>query len=703
MHRRSVHILLMIAALVPTLGTGLGPLAAAMPISAAPPATQIATPGSAGPSSVGVDVVAVDRDGRMVESLGAEDFRVTVDGRPARILSVRRLLRGPGASEAAALQGRRDRMLAFAAEPVRNVLVVIDQTLVQRGGEAVIVQAAGVLLDRLGLDDRVAVARVPVAAGRTMAFTTDRPSAHEALRAVSGQQTASPAADEAAVPQIADKVTEIDRAREKGLDPEKAAESVLPARDAGAFSAVSFEDLERVQTSLGGLQSYLRALQPIPGRKTVIVFTGGLPPSARNMGVRSDDLARTAAAARAVIYAIGVPRAHADSRTAPDFSVIESLVARTGGAFRMLDTDPNRTVERIVPDLSACYALTVESDSAESSGKARALRVETTRKGVTLHVASWLVRRDDPEDPVVWAPTQAASAASETAPVRPADVTRASRPEPPGGPNRSRDPDLDLALSRLADYVDAYQRAFSAVVVEETYQQSTDSLSTKLRSDLLLVRLANGQTWTSFRDVFEADGVPVRDREERLRRLFLERPSSEAVAQAQAIKDESARYNIGPIERNVNVPFFPLSVLAAENRWRFEFKLAKKGESGGQQAWRIEYEERVHPTLIRNPRTRGDAPVKGWFVADPISGAVLETQMDVDDPDVKGRFAVKYRRDPSLGLWVPSEMKEDYTFTTRAVVGQRVIMSAGRMQARATYSNLRRFQVTTEEKIRIPK
>jgi len=41
-------------------------------------------------------------------------------------------------------------------------------------------------------------------------------------------------------------------------------------------------------------------------------------------------------------------------------------------------------------------------------------------------------------------------------------------------------------------------------------------------------------------------------------------------------------------------------------------------------------------------------------------------------------------------------MKEDYTFV---VSGARSMPLAGRMQARATYTNFRRFQVTTEMKV----
>jgi hypothetical protein len=193
---------------------------------------------------------------------------------------------------------------------------------------------------------------------------------------------------------------------------------------------------------------------------------------------------------------------------------------------------------------------------------------------------------------------------------------------------------------------------------------------------------------------FEVDGKPVRDREDRLKRLFLENPATEAMVQVQKIRDESARYNIGPVERNLNIPLFPLTFLLPENRLRFHFTLGRKGDSDGLPTWRVEYEERIRPTIITNPQTKQDVPAKGWFLVDPVTGAVVETGFDAQDTEGIGHFVVRYRRDAALGLWVPADMKESYNTRARWTLI---------MDAQATYSNFRRFQVKTEEKITIPK
>jgi hypothetical protein len=246
----------------------------------------------------------------------------------------------------------------------------------------------------------------------------------------------------------------------------------------------------------------------------------------------------------------------------------------------------------------------------------------------------------------------------------------------------------------MTAYVQGYQRAFSGLVAEEEYSQQISGREARTRSDFLLVKLETADYWVSFRDVFEVDGKPVRDREDRLKRLFLDNPAEEAMRQVQKIRDESARLNIGPVQRNFNVPLFPLTFLLPENRPRFHFTVADKPSEKGVEAWKIEFEERVRPTMIKNPRTGADVPSRGYFLVDPITGTILETSLDAREESITARFAVRYRSDAALGLWVPADMTELYV--TRPA--QSLVMGG-----KAKYTNFRRFQVKTEEKVTIPK
>ena len=134
-------------------------------------------------------------------------------------------------------------------------------------------------------------------------------------------------------------------------------------------------------------------------------------------------------------------------------------------------------------------------------------------------------------------------------------------------------PALEAVLIRAGVYVLQLQQQLAGIVAEEDYVQDVKVASgfpsttrsglpavkhRELKSDLLLVRPVNADRWVQFRDVFEVDGRPVRDRSERLMKLFVS-PSSATADQAEQIAVESSRYNIGNLQRTVNLPVLALA------------------------------------------------------------------------------------------------------------------------------------------------
>jgi hypothetical protein len=238
------------------------------------------------------------------------------------------------------------------------------------------------------------------------------------------------------------------------------------------------------------------------------------------------------------------------------------------------------------------------------------------------------------------------------------------------------------------------------VVAEERYEQmlrrvigaNTTSvqrgggpMETVLVSDFLLVQVP-GEGWLPFRDVFERDGKQVRDRQERLAALFLKGSSRTAIDQARAIMDEGARYNIGNVARNINVPTLPLPFLTAQHRQRFSFKAGKRDENDPGAV--IEFKETGRPTFIRTTGSR-DLPVSGKFWIDERDGTVLRTELHAADTGVEAHIVVTYEPDAATGLRVPVRMEERYR------------RSRDPMEVRgvATYSRFRRFQVNTSEEL----
>jgi hypothetical protein len=289
-----------------------------------------------------------------------------------------------------------------------------------------------------------------------------------------------------------------------------------------------------------------------------------------------------------------------------------------------------------------------------------------------------------------------------------------------------QEPSLAEVMARAAAYVASFNQDLSSIVAEERYVQTWRRPKTKERgpgeevtrrellSDLILVKPTDVTDWVQYRDVFEVDGVPVRDRVERLTAIFMNSGVSIAVDpkkraahvedQIARIQRESARHNIGDIERNLNTPVFALQFLTAENQTRFKFKRTNVRQSsaastpGGTVAfrvaveiWVVEYEEIERPTIVHTADGR-DVPARGRFWIEPTSGRVQMSELIVKDQDRQGNLDVSYQSEPLLGLLVPVEMRERYV--------QRKKKSL--IEGAASYGRFRQFQVQVDEKIEIP-
>src|SRR5439155_10368265 len=106
-----------------------------------------------------------------------------------------------------------------------------------------------------------------------------------------------------------------------------------------------------------------------------------------------------------------------------------------------------------------------------------------------------------------------------------------------------------------------------------------------------------------FRDVIEVDGVPVRDREARLAKLFLTGPSN-LLEQAEKISTEGARYNLGNMRSTLGNPVLALGVLQHSYQPRFRFSLAREDRSLGPAVSVVEYKEVRAPAMIRGEAGR---------------------------------------------------------------------------------------------------
>jgi hypothetical protein len=284
----------------------------------------------------------------------------------------------------------------------------------------------------------------------------------------------------------------------------------------------------------------------------------------------------------------------------------------------------------------------------------------------------------------------------------------------------AQEPRLADVLARAEQYVTQYERRFSVLVAEEHYVQEIrrpDTLPVgggnltranpgggfmpgggggvtqrrTLRSDYLLVQLDMGAGWMPFRDVFDVDGKHVRDREDRLVELFVAPHTDAAFDQADRIMADSTRYNIGAVTRTINIPTLALLFLHPDIRPRFQFSHQGVEAVAGRDAWVLDYRETRRPTLIRTTNGR-DLALTGRVWIDPATGVVLKTHLTAADPVVRATVTVTFREDADLDLWVPAQMDEHY----------KAARDMNDIHGLATYTNYRKFQVSTDEAVRKP-
>jgi hypothetical protein len=254
----------------------------------------------------------------------------------------------------------------------------------------------------------------------------------------------------------------------------------------------------------------------------------------------------------------------------------------------------------------------------------------------------------------------------------------------------SAQPSTRDVVRRMAAYVDAYGDKASAVVATERYSQrevndAAGSNERDLVSDFAIVRTEE-RRWVGFRDVLEADGKRIEDRENRLMDLL----TSGGFDEARRLTQESARFNVGPVVRDFNVPTAALFFFTSENLDRFKFKT--KG-TGGAGVWAIDFQETHTPTLVRTPE--GDSiRATGTVWVNEADGAIVRTLLDLhvinrklpDAVALTVNVDVKYQRVAALDMWLPAVMTETYDSKERSVTD--------RVATRADYSNYRTFQTS---------
>lgn len=666
----------------------------AVPLAAQSPVFRAST------ESVEVDVRITDRGGRPVTGLTANDFELREDGRVQAITSVNFIGLGQPVDAADTTVSGPARLPA--ALDGRVYVLVLDDLHVNAQSSARVVSLASEFLQRVTPADRVTVRFTGGGAGPAVGWSNGSALLLPLVRRFIGRKL--PAA-----------------ALEENERRSRARELSTPTDTSDPYSR---ERAMNARAAMSTLRDAAASLAEVRGRrKAILFFSEGIDYDVTDAIGRID----RGNEADTILAAMQQAMAAANQTNASFYTIdprgstlnadisagdvdreasatlrrelqmshdsLREVAETTGGLAAVNMNNLRAFFDRVVADNDAYYMLSYSPPPGRTAGF-RKIEVRMKKRGLQVRARPGYLST---------APPVVKAAVPLPAPITAAAVTAKPVEPPPADP--VPDADLETVLARTARYVEAYQQSLAGIVVEERYQQNVVNMSgpnrlrgamattpqRDLRSDLLLVRPAGEEAWVQFRDVFEVDGRTLRDRDERLYNLFVA-PTPASRRQAEILQAESARYNIGPLTRTINVPVLALSIADTVHQPSFRFKRTKADlrdlvEPSTADVWVIEYRETGKGTMIRGAANR-DLPSRGRLWVEGATGRVLRTELISEDVQVKAAITVNYQSQPGLDFLAPVEMREDYALPQSSI----------RIEGRATYTRFRRFTVTTSEK-----
>ena len=357
---------------------------------------------------VGTDVVLVEaqvsaRDGAPMEGIKSEQFEVFIDGRKRPVISAE-LTRTSSSAPAAAPSLAT--MLAPTPPTGRVIVVAIDQTSFPSTANASAREAALRLVKRVDADDYLGLVAFPSSVA--VAPTRDRAAVRAAIDKVNGHRVeALPSrfnlsASEAIALKSRDPVTT--REINIRLCQQEMAKNPTCRDEVLADAMHIATTLEQQATlSITGLHSVIDALETVPGRKTLIVVSAGLPMSMRpgsqvNFSSETDSIGRRTAAANVNLYVLymnvhfmryfSAAYGRQNRTIFEDISVfgtgLERFADTGGGSFFQVEVGSETVVDRVLKETSAYYLLAVRTEPDMHDGKPHFIRVTVNQRGAAL-------------------------------------------------------------------------------------------------------------------------------------------------------------------------------------------------------------------------------------------------------------------------------------------------------------------------------
>ncbi len=390
------------------------PLAAQEPPVAPAKPEEKAAPAETPVFTVGVDVVAVDVNvvddrGNPYRGLGPEDFKVTVDGRPRRLVTVEYVDLSPDA--------RQDRLRTPPPKELeystnegfvsgRLVVVVIDRNNIRMGQGRQALASLGKLLDALDPNDRVAVIGIP-GPSPNVDFTTDHAKVLKAAMSMPGHARffsarLGLAEAQAVLERDSFRRTEVLDRECQGLTGPDLLICIrgveMEAQD------LMTEYRQQSSASLHALRGLLDGLKKVEGPKTMVLVAEGLGTDDPRRENASDirDIAVAASASGTSIYILQLQPSTVDvtqqrivMSESEDRNVhrsgLDTLAGMSRGTVFRVAAGAEYAFERIGRELSGYYLLGFEPEEGDRDGKGHGLKVQVARRNVSVRLRDRVV------------------------------------------------------------------------------------------------------------------------------------------------------------------------------------------------------------------------------------------------------------------------------------------------------------------------
>ena len=368
----------------------------------------------AGVELISVEVAVVDRQGHPVIGVPVDAFEVTLDGRKRRVISATFVSHAAGASA-----GSPDAPGAALPDgiPPRVFMIAIDAASIGLNqGKATIDAAAG-FVRRAAPSDLVGLFTYPN--GPKVDPTTDRASVIAALGHVNPQADATPPGEFDLSPADLVELAR-DVAGPTSVEAQRLRAQLCPEDDLLCRARLDTEIKMSVmyaegmaQASIGMLDSLMRAMASVPGRKTLVLISGGivstdLPGGRPDNHVLGSMAGRAAAESNVSVYALYIDQVWSSGGLAETRRARSGLTNRErdsqlrvkwlnefsgaagGTVMKVLTGTGEFAFDRVVQETSAYYVLGVEPAPADQDGRLHEVRVKARGEDVTVRGRAWV-------------------------------------------------------------------------------------------------------------------------------------------------------------------------------------------------------------------------------------------------------------------------------------------------------------------------